>query len=69
MNVVVLLADASQRSTHFLVLFISKLPRGDHIVGFEQSIGGHEGVLGTPVVVSETFKFKKLDQSVTHCQT
>ena len=50
-DVVILLSDASQSSRHFLVLFIAKLPRRDHIVGFEKGVLGYKAVLSTKVVV------------------
>ena len=58
MDVVVFLTDAPQSRTYFFVLFIAELPRGDHVVGLEESIAGDETVLGTPVIISVKFKFK-----------
>ena len=58
MDVVIFLTDAPQSSTNFFILFITKLPGGDHVVGFEESIAWDEAVLGTPVIISVKFKFK-----------
>ena len=57
-DVVIFLTDAPQSSTNFFILFIAKLPGGDHVVGFEESIAWDEAVLGTPVIISVKFKFK-----------
>ena len=61
MDVVVFLTDAPQSSTHFFILFIAKLPGGDHVIGLEESIAGDETVLGTEVVISVKFKFKLIN--------
>lgn len=58
MDVVVLLADAAQGGTHFLVLLVSELPRRDHVVGFEERVARHETVRGAPVIVSVRFKLQ-----------
>ena len=60
-DVVVFLTDAPQSSTNFFILFITKLPGGDHVVGFEESIAWDEAVLGTPVIISVKFKFKSVN--------
>ena len=57
-DIVVFLTDASQSRTHFFILFIAKLPGGDHVVGLEESIAWDETVLGTPIIISVKFKFK-----------
>ena len=42
MDVVVLLADAAQRRTNFLVLFVAELPRWDHIVRLQKGVLGYK---------------------------
>ena len=54
-DVVILLADAPQRRTDFLVLLITELPGGDHIVGLEERVRRHKVVLRIPVIVPVKF--------------
>ena len=51
-NVIIFLTDSPQSRAHFFVLFITKLPRRDDVVWFEEGVLRHEIVLSTQVIIS-----------------
>ena len=50
-NIVVLLTDSTQRRTDFFGLFISELPRWNHIVGLEKGVAWHKVVLCSEIII------------------
>ena len=56
-DVVVLLANATESTADLLVLLVTKLPGWDHIVGLKESVAGNEAVLSTPIIISKENAF------------